>query len=198
MYNFIIDTIMINDIIRRPGMDIHRLIENKTSIRAYKKDPVPMETVKRILHTASMAPSWANRQCWRFAVVDTHVGKNIIGQASGQPQIVKACKDAPYVIVLCAHVKESGVKNGLEYFMFDSGLAMNNLTLAAEAEGLSTCIVGWFNEGAIRGLINLPQEMAIVAFTPLGYADESKRSRKRKSQEEIVFHNSWGTQIKLN
>jgi len=173
-------------------MDIHKLIKEKTSIRAYKTDAVPLETVKKILETASMAPSWANRQCWRFIIVDTQVGKNIIGQASGQPQIIKACKDAPYVIVLCAYIRESGVKNGLEYFMFDSGLAMSNLVLAAEAEGLSTCIVGWFNEGAIRGLLNVPQEVAIVAFTPLGYADESKRPRKRKKQEEIVFHNYWG------
>ena len=42
--------------------------------------------------------------------------------------------------------------------MFDSGLAMSNLVLAAEAEGLSTCIVGWFNEGAIRGLLNIPKD----------------------------------------
>lgn len=173
-------------------MDIHTLIENKTSIRVYKTDAVPLETVQNILRTASMAPSWANRQCWRFVVVDTHVGKNIIGQASGQPQIIKACKDAPYVIVLCAYFRESGVKNGLEYFMFDSGLAMSNLVLAAEAEGLSTCIVGWFNEGAIRGLLNVPQEAVVVAYTPLGYADESKRHRKRKKREEIVFYNSWG------
>ena len=173
-------------------MDIHGLIKNKTSIRAYKTDPVPLEIVQRILEAASMAPSWANRQCWRFIVVDTHVGKNIIGQASGQPKIIKACKDAPYVIVLCAYIRESGVKNGLEYFMFDCGLAMNNLVLAAEAEGLSTCIVGWFNEGAIRGLLNIPQEVAIVAFTPLGYADESKRLRKRKKLDEIVYYNRWG------
>lgn len=176
-------------------MDIHRLIETKTSIRAYKTDAVPLETVQRILRTASMAPSWANRQCWRFVVVDTHVGKNIIGQASGQPQIIKACKDAPYIIVLCAYIRESGVKNGLEYFMFDSGLAMSNLVLAAEGEGLSTCIVGWFNEGAIRGLLNIPQEAVVVAFTPLGYADESKRPRRRKKREEILFHNSWGKNL---
>lgn len=173
-------------------MDIHKLIETKTSIRAYKTDAVPLDTVQRILRTATMAPSWANRQCWRFVVVDTHVGKNIIGQSSGQPQIIKACKDAPYVIVLCAYIRESGVKNGLEYFMFDSGLAMSNLVLAAEAEGLSTCIVGWFNEGAIRGLLNIPPEAVVVAFTPLGYAAEGKRPRKRKKREEIIFHNSWG------
>jgi nitroreductase len=176
-------------------MDIHKLIKNKTSIRAYKKDAVPLETVRKVIETASMAPSWANRQCWRFIIVDTNVGKNIIGQASGQPQIIKACKDAPYVIVLCAYIRESGVKNGLEYFMFDSGLAMSNLTLAAEAEGLATCIVGWFDEGAIRGLLNIPKEVAIVAFTPLGYADESKRPRKRKKQEDIVFYNYWEKSI---
>ncbi|MFZ5990119.1 MAG: nitroreductase family protein [Bacillota bacterium] len=173
-------------------MDIYELIKSRSSVRAYKTDPVPREAILRIIEAARMAPSWANRQSWRFVVVDSQVGKNIIGKASGQDHIAKACMDAPYVVVLCAYVRESGVKNGLEYFMFDCGLAMANLVLTAEAEGLSTCIVGWFNEGTIRGILNVPKEAVIVAFTPLGYADEEKKPRKRKKQDEIMFHNNWG------
>ena len=173
-------------------MNIFELIKSRTSIRAYKPDTVPIENVLKIVESARMAPSWGNRQGWRFIVVDSNVGKNIIGKASGQDYIAKACIDAPFVIVLCCNIRESGVKNGLEYFMFDSGLAMQNLVLAAESEGLSTCIVGWFDEGAIRGLLNIPKETAIVAFTPLGYANEGKKSRVRKKEEDTVFHNRWG------
>lgn len=176
-------------------MGIYKLISSRTSIRTYKKDPVPLETVLNIIDAARMAPSWGNKQCWRFIIVDSNVGKNIIGKASGQNNIAKACLDAPYVIVLCSYIRESGFKNGLEYFMFDSGLAMQNLVLAAEAEGLSTCIVGWFDEGAIRAVLNIPKEVAIVAFTPLGYAAERKKGRVRKEKDEIIFYNNWGKKV---
>ncbi|MCX7922161.1 MAG: nitroreductase family protein [Clostridia bacterium] len=173
-------------------MDIYELIKNRVSIRAYKTDSVPLETVKRIVQAAGMAPSWGNKQCWRFVIVDSHVVKNIMGQASGQPNIAKACEEAPYVIALCANAKESGVKNGMEYYLFDSALAMQNLVLAAQAEGLSTCIIGWFDEKAVRGVLNVPDGFKVVAYTPLGYSNEEVLPRKRKKLEETVFRNHWG------
>ncbi len=173
-------------------MDLYELIKNRTSIRKYKSEAIPMATVLKIVEAAGNAPSWANKQCWNFIIVDTHVAKNIIGKASGQANISKACETAPFVVVLCADAKHSGVKNGMEYYMFDSGLAMGNLILAAQAEGLSTCIVSWFDERAVKGVLNVPSEMRVVAFTPLGYADEPIVVRPRKKLSETVFHNTWG------
>lgn len=173
-------------------MDFFEIVKSRTSIRTFKRDEVPAETIKKIVDTACLAPSWGNKQCWRFVIVSSHVEKNIIGKASGQANISKACEDAPYVIVLCSIFKDSGIKNGMEYFLFDSGLAMENLILAAKAEGLDTCIVGWFDEKAIKGVLNIPEGIKIVAFTPIGYGNESVTPRPRKKQSEIVFHNFWG------
>lgn len=176
-------------------MDLHELIKARTSIRQYKDEPVPMEVVVRILDSAARAPSWANKQCWRFVIVDSKVEKNLLGKASGQANIAKACETAPYVIVLCADTRESGSKNGLDYFLFDAGLAMENLVLAARAETLATCIVGWFDEKTVKGVLNVPQGIKVIAYTPLGYGDEAVQPRARKKRSEVVYHNTWGREI---
>lgn len=172
-------------------MDVYEAINDRVSIRSYKVDAVPAETVKRLLEAACRAPSWGNKQCWRFIVVDSKVEKNLIGKASGQANIAKACEEAPCVVVACANPKESGVKNGLEYFMFDCALAVENLVLAAQHEGLSTCIVGWFDEKTVRGILNIPENYKVVAFTPLGYADETAVPGKRRDSAETIYHNHW-------
>lgn len=177
-------------------MCLHDLIENRYSVRSYKSDAVPAETVERVINAARMAPSWANKQCWSFVVVEGHVQKKLIGKASGQGNIEKACDAAPLVIVLCANPKESGVKNGMEYYLFDCGLAMQNLVLAAAEEGLGTCIVGWFDEKAVKGALGIPEHWKVVAFTPLGYPSGKAPNRSRKAMEEITFLNNWGKAYK--
>lgn len=177
------------------SMEVYELINKRTSIRAYKPDSVPMEALIRITDAARRAPSWCNKQCWRFVIVDSKVEKKLIGKASGQDNIAKACEGAPCVVVLCANPKESGAKNGMEYYMFDCALAMENLILAAMGEGLSTCVVGWFDEKAVKAVLNIPDDFRAVAFTPLGYAAEAVAPRSRKKQEDVVFYNSWGKTI---
>lgn len=176
-------------------MSVFDAIIERFSIRNYKTDKVPFDVVVKIVDAARMAPSWGNKQSWKFIIVDSRVEKKLLGKASGQDNIAKACEDAPFVVVLCANAKESGVKNSMEYYLFDCGLAMENLVLAAQSEGLSTCIVGWFDEKTVKGLLNVPEDIRIVAFTPLGYSKESKGPRKRKKQEEAVFHNFWGKTV---
>lgn len=179
-------------------MDVGEAIKSRVSIRTYKTDNIPMETVAKIVEQAKFAPSWANKQCWKIVIVDSHVERKIIGRTTGQANIAKACEDAPYVLVLCVNPKESGIKNGMEYYLFDSGLIMGNLLLAATAEGLSTCIVSWFDEKAIKGVLNIPDKYRVIAFTPLGLSSESVNTRSRKKLDEITFHNSWGKAINID
>ena len=173
-------------------MDIYEAVNNRRSIRAYKTNSVPKETVVKVVDAARMAPSWANGQCWRFILVESKVEKKLLGKASGQANIAKACEDAPYVVVFCASPKESGSKNGMDYYMFDCGLAMQSFVLAAHAEGLATCIIGWFDEKSVKGMLNIPDGYKVVAFTPLGCGSENPPRRSRKKYKDIVYDNTWG------
>ena len=177
-------------------MNIYDTINNRVSIRSYKSDKVDLEKVKKIINAACLAPSWGNKQCWRFIIVDRMVEKNLLGKASNQPAIAQACIEAPYVIVLCANPKESGVKNGIEYYAFDSALAMESLVLAAMEEELSTCIVGWFDEKVVKGILNIPENIKVVAYTPLGYANDVPKHSTRKKPEQTVFYNTWESPLK--
>jgi nitroreductase len=82
-----------------------------------------------------------------------------------------------------------GVK---DFMMLDAGLAMEHLILAATEQGLGTCWEGWFHEDMARKALNIPEDVRVVAFTPLGYASEERRPRPRKSRDEIVFDEKWG------
>ncbi|MFQ6042678.1 MAG: nitroreductase family protein, partial [Candidatus Poribacteria bacterium] len=63
---------------------------------------------------------------------------------------------------------------------------MEHLILAATERGLGTCWIGWFDEETAKKALGAPKEMRLVATTPLGYPDESPKSRGRKELAEIT------------
>ena len=96
------------------------------------------------------------------------------------------------VIVLCALPSESEVWEGKDFMMLDAGLAMEHLVLAATDQGLGTCWQGLFSEEKARKALNIPENVRVVAMTPLGYAAEERRPRPRKAMTEIVYYEKWG------
>jgi len=75
--------------------------------------------------------------------------------------------------------------------MLDIGIAVEHIILEAEAQGLGTCWVGWFNGAKVRDILNIPDQVKVVALLPIGYPDESPDARPRKPLEEIVYWSSW-------
>lgn len=60
-------------------MEFMDLVLKRRSIRKYKPDPIPEEKLKYVLDTARIAPSWGNRQCWKYIIVtDEALRKKII------------------------------------------------------------------------------------------------------------------------
>jgi len=175
-------------------VEVYKVLEDRRSVRKYKPDPIPEEKLKRILDAARIAPSWSNLQCWRFIVVRDHERKEQL--ASSMPEKNPARKavgqTAPAVVVLCADPKKSGKQDGKEYYLLDAGLAMQQLMLAAKAEGLGTCWVAWFDEEKVREACAVPPEYRVVGLSPLGYPEKDPSPRPRKELEEIVFAEEWG------
>jgi len=98
---------------------------------------------------------------------------------------------APVVIVVCADPRESGVENGIEYFIADTAIAFEHLCLAAHALGLGTCWMGWYNEEQIKRALAIPDDIRIIGITPLGYPDQEPKARPRKELQEIAYFNEW-------
>ncbi len=180
-------------------MDIYKALEERRSVRKYTGDSVPEDKLKRILEAGRLAPSWSNQQCWKFIVVRDPERKAKLAESmpESNPARKSIGQTAPAVIVLCADPKASGHQDGKEYYLLDSGLAMQQLMLAANAEGLGTCWVAWFDEAKAREACEVPEEYRVVALTPLGYPEKQPSPRPRKELEEIVYEETWGNQMKV-
>ena len=177
-------------------MDVLEAIKTRRSIRKYKTTPVDDSTLEQVLEAAQWAPSWANTQCWRFVVVrDTGIRAQLAETLSSNNPATDAILNAPLVIVACAQKKRSGhyhgepsTDKGDGWLMFDTGLAMQNLVLAAHALGLGTVHVGAFDARQAEGILGVPEEYCVVEMTPLGYPDQEARTPPRKELSEIVFN----------
>ncbi len=175
-------------------MDLYQALRDRRSIRKYKPDPVPEEKLTRILDAARMAPSWSNLQCWKFIIVrDPHRKKILADSIPGTNPAARAVgKTAPAVVVLCADPRASGNHDGKDYYLLDAGLAMQQLMLAAYAEGLGTCWIAWFDEAKARAACDIPAEYRVVALSPLGVPVNQPSTRLRKEISEIVYKEEWG------
>ncbi len=175
-------------------MELYEALQNRRSVRKYSREQVDEEKLKKILEAARIAPSWKNMQCWKFIVVrDPEKKKQLADSLPDNNPAKKAIGEtAPVVLVLCADPKASGNQDNKGYYLLDAGLAMQQLMLAAHAEGLGTCWVAWFDEAKARPVCAVPPEYRVVALTPLGIPEKQPSARPRKDLTEIVYSEEWG------
>lgn len=136
------------------------------------------ESIVKVLEVARLAPSAANRQPWHFIVVQEEgMRRRLVGRQ-------KWAAKAPAMIVGLA---DAGISPSWCYN--DLGIYFDHLVLAAADLGLGTCWMGQTKRDAeIRKLLKIPENLKVVALTPLGVLDEKLGPKERKSLGEIV---SW-------
>lgn len=177
-------------------MDFLELVRNRQSDRAYEHRPVEREKLERILQAACLAPSACNAQPWKFVVVDDPGLSVKVGRATAGLGMNKFAKDAPVHILI---VEESmnitsflGAKIKDKYFpLIDIGIAASHITLAAESEGLGSCILGWFDEKEIKKLVGIPSGKRLLLDITIGYPAKPKRKKSRKQMEKVVSFNHY-------
>jgi nitroreductase len=177
---------------RSQSMDIFQVIRDRRSIRKYKDLPVEQEKLEQLLDAARLAPSWKNMQCWRFLVLKDRKGIEALLDAFPDDNPgKKALTMAPVVVVVCADPIDSGIENGIEYYIADTAIAFQHFCLAAHALGLGTCWMGWYDEDLIKEAFAIPEMIRVVGVTPLGYPDQEPKQRPRKELAEIAYFNEW-------
>ncbi len=177
-------------------MDFLALAQSRQSDRAYEKRPVEREKLERVLQAACLAPSACNAQPWKFVVVDDPELAVKVGRATAGLGMNKFAKDAPVHILI---IEESmnitsflGAKIKDKYFpLIDIGIAAAHITLAAESEGLGSCILGWFDEKEIKKLVGIPAGKRLLLDITIGYAAKPKRKKSRKPMEKVVSFNHY-------
>lgn len=168
-------------------MDFYEVVKMRRSYRVFKPDMPEDEKVERILESGRLAPTWANMQGIFYIVVKEPENVKAVWQAIGQGE--KFSK-APMFVVGVISERGSGTNsNGEKYYGVDFGICFEHLILAATAEGLATCWIGWFNEPKVKEILNIPNEYKVMGITPLGYPLKAKGEiTERKPLEKIVHY----------
>jgi len=174
-------------------MDVLDAIKGRRSIRKYKPDPVSDEVLDTVLEAVRWSPSWANTQCWEVVVIKQPEIKAQIAEALPPTNpALSSITDAPVLLIFCAIRNRSGYKKGEvatdkgDWFMFDIGLAMENLCLAAHSLGMGTVIIGLFDAKKVESLLEVPENISVVAMTPLGYPEQQVSAPTRKELVDII------------
>ncbi len=169
-------------------MDFQDLITRRYSVRAYKPDPVEEGKLLQVLEAARLAPTAANRQPFQVIVIRTAGREEELRRIYNAKWFVQA----PLVLCVCAAPSAAWTrKDGKNYADVDATIAMDHLILAATELGLGTCWIAAFDPPAAREVLRLPGDVEPVAFTPLGYADDQPREKKRQPLSDLVRYERW-------
>jgi nitroreductase len=180
------------------GKDFLDLIISRQSDRKYSDKPVEKEILDRIIEAGRMAPSACNAQPWKFIVVtDPDLIPKLAEAASAK--LIGMNSFVNQATALIVIVRESPnftskvgatIKNK-DYSLIDIGIASENICLQAKAEGIGSCILGWFDESYVKKLLSIPRSKRVELIITLGYSLSDKREKRRKPPEETVSYNKY-------
>lgn len=181
-------------------METLEAIRKRCSLKAHMSErAIEPDKVNTVLGSACLAPSARNMQPWHFVVVQgKEAVENLVRAAfPGSSSVVEK---APVIIVVCARPEDDVVIDGKEYYLFDVGLAVANILLAATDLGLVTHPMASFNEAEVKKVLQIPDDYRVVIVTPLAYpledsydqaAEERIGQRTRKDLVELAYINQW-------
>ncbi len=178
------------------GHEMLRLLSKRQSDRRYLAKPVENEKLERILEAGRISPSACNGQPWKFIVVDQPELRNQVALATKSYNMNTFVDQAPLLIVVVREKSNFTSRAGdlikqRDYSIIDIGIATASIVYQATAEGLGTCIVGWFDEKEIQNLLKIPKTKRVEVVITVGYTDGSQRTKIRKPVEEVVSHNHY-------
>ncbi len=171
-------------------MDVIKAIRERRSIRKYKSTEVSEENVDVILQAGRWAPSASNRQPWHFIVIRNADVRKKLADAHAYGRFMK---ESPVVIVVLGDPKKHP-----RYHLADPHNAVQNMLLAAYAQGLSTCWMGVRDtdiEPPFRKLLGVPEDLRIICAVSVGFGDQ-ERTSTRYPLEEIVSWERYGSKAK--
>ena len=170
-------------------MEYTHLIAARYSVRAYRPDPVEDVKLQAVLDAARLAPTAANRQPFQLIVLHTAGREEEIGKIYRRPWFVQA----PLVIAVCAISSQAWVRESDRFNarLIDAAIVADHLILAAANLGLGTCWIAAFNVEAAHNVLQLPEDVEPVIFTPLGYPADQPGPKIRKPLGGLVRYEHW-------
>lgn len=201
---------------------LYDVIGARRDIRRFRPDPVPREVLDRVLMAAHQAPSVGHSQPWRFIVVTEPSTRERGARMADEQRLRQArelapdsarrlldlqlegIREAPYgVVVACDRRTPAGGVLGRATFpdadLWSCACAIENLWLAARAEGLGLGWVTLFDPDELHALLGLPEGVVTLGWLCLGWPDERPPApglertgwSKRQPLSEVVLEERW-------
>jgi len=199
--------------------EVHDVLRQRRSVRRYAAKSVASELIHRILTTATHAPSAHNRQPWRFAVLAAAAPKVRLARAMAERLREDRTRDgadaaaieqdtsrsiaritgAPVVVLVCMTMDDMDIypddrRTKAEHQMAvqSTAMAVQNLLIAAHAEGLGTSVMcaPLFCPDVVRAALGLPESFEPQALVtlgfPVGFAAAEGKPRQRRPLDDLV------------
>ncbi|MDQ6837463.1 MAG: 5,6-dimethylbenzimidazole synthase, partial [Actinomycetota bacterium] len=201
---------------------LYEIIAARRDIRRYRPDPVDDATVERVLTAAHQAPSVGQSQPWRFVIVSDEQVRERAAWMADRHRLAQAAqldaeaarhlldlqlegiREAPLGVVVCCdrRTPAAGVLGRATFpdaDLWSCACAIENLWLAARAEGLGVGWVTLFDPAELVALLGLPAEVVPLGWLCLGWPDERPPEpglqragwSKRQPLSEVVIRNRW-------
>ena len=201
---------------------VYKAIYNRRDIRSFLPTPVPQEKIQHILQAAHHAPSVGFMQPWNFIIISSDDVKKKLAWAAekerralaihyeGEKETkflnlkIEGLKEAPITICVTCDPTRGGShvlgRNSIpETDILSTACAIENMWLAACAEGLALGWVSFYKKNDVRDILGIPPHIDPIALLSIGYTDyypdkpilEIANWEKRRSLEELIFENHW-------
>jgi nicotinate-nucleotide--dimethylbenzimidazole phosphoribosyltransferase len=200
---------------------VHRVIADRRDIRRFRPDEVPPDVQRRLLEAAHRAPSVGLMQPWRLIVVSdlqTRIEVRRLAQRERLRQAgrfdararqfldqkIEGVVEAPLgICVCCDHgdpdTEVLGRGTIPETDVYSTACAIENLWLAARAEGLGIGWVSYYRPDDLRALLGIPARVDPIAYLCVGWPDERPERpgleaagwSSRMSLDEVVMEGRW-------
>jgi 5,6-dimethylbenzimidazole synthase len=199
---------------------IYRVIAERRDMRHFRSEPVPAEILARLLQAAHFAPSVGFMQPWRFIrITDNHLRQQIHNLVEAERIATAqalAEREDEFMRLKVEGIRECGellvvsLMNDRDKHLFgrrtlpemdlaSAACAIQNLWLAARAEGLGVGWVSLFEPEQLAKLLDMPSDAKPIAILCIGYVDEfyprpmleTEGWASRENVEDLVFENRW-------
>lgn len=174
-------------------MEIDKAIKERKSVRKFLSKKPDWRNIITAIDYARYAPMAGNIFSLKFILVDDKEKIKKLAEASQQNFV----SQAHYAVVVCSNpsMTKNSYEEKAEMFLHQqAGAGIENFILKLADFGLSTCWVGYFVEEQIKEILNIPENIQVEAFFPIGYEDKKRDLRKRikPNLDSMLYFNKYG------
>lgn len=174
-------------------MNLNKTIPLRKSVKKFSSKKPNWRKIIEAVDSARYAPMAGNIFSLRFIIVSNKDKIEKLAKASEQEFVA----DVQYVVVVCSapsRTLNAYEERGKNYLKQQAGAGIQNFLLKLEEFGLATCWIGHFVDAKVKKILNIPEEINVEAFFPIGYEKETAKTKQKRKIEldRILYFNEYG------